>query len=131
MELAEIKARLQNEAAQKTAEYQDHFKRIASLFNQAPSNQVIQEQRSQRDLEIQAEEFQAKNKILEEQLAAQKESEEELGIAKERLSSRTIHILDGEDDIEQLLQASSEEVNLVDPLPNAETGDFDVTPRES
>ena len=35
-------------------------------------------------------------------------------MAKERLSSTTIHIPFGEDDIEQLLRASSEEVNLVD-----------------
>ena len=68
---------------------------------------------------------------MEEQLAARKESEEELRIAKERLSPTTIHIPDGEDDIEQLLQASSEEVNLVDTQLNAETGDFNPTPRES
>ena len=101
------------EAAQKTAEYQDHIKRIENHLNQVPSNQVIQEQRSQRDLEFQVEELQAKNKILEEQLAARKGSEEELGSAKERLSSTTIHIPDGEDDIEQVFRASSEEVKLV------------------
>ena len=43
---------------------------------------------------------QSKNNILEEQLAAQKEGEEELRIAKERLASHTIDIPDGEDDIE-------------------------------
>ena len=36
---------------------------------------------------------------MEEQLAAQKESEEELRIAKERLASQTIDIPDGDDDI--------------------------------
>ena len=97
--MSETKARWQNEAAQKTAEYHDHLKRSESHLNQVPSNQAIQTQRSQRDLEIHAEEFQATNKILEEQLAAQKESEEELRIAKERFSSRTIDIPDGDDDI--------------------------------
>ena len=130
VEMAETKARWQNEAAQKTAEYHDHLKRIESRLNQVPFNQVIQEQRSQRDLEIQAEELRAKNKILEKRLAAQKESEEELRIAKERLSSKTIHIPDGEDDIEQLFQASSEEVNLVDMPPKVEAVDFNPTPRE-
>ena len=91
---------------------------MESHLNQVPSNQEIQEQRSQRDLETQAEELQAKNKILEEQLVAQKESEEELGIAKERISSRTIDIPDGDDDIEQVVQSSSEEVNFIDPPPN-------------
>ena len=57
----------------------------------------MQEQRSQRDLEIQAEELQARNKILEEQLAMQKQCDEESRIAKERLSSQTIDIPDGED----------------------------------
>ena len=60
MEVAETKARWQKEADQKMAEYQEHFKRMESLFKQDPSNQVIREQRSQRDLEIQAEEFQDK-----------------------------------------------------------------------
>ena len=117
-------------AAKKTAECQDHIKRIENHLNQAPSNQAIQEQRSQRDLELQAEELQANNRILEEQLAARKESEEELRLAKERLSSATIRIPDGEDDIEQLLQASTEEVNLIDSQLNAEAGDFNPTPRE-
>ena len=72
--MSEIKASWQKEAAQKMAEYREHFKRMESHLNQVPSNQAIQEQRSQRDLEIQAEELQAKNNILEEQFAAQKES---------------------------------------------------------
>ena len=50
---------------------------------------------------------------------------------KARLASQTIDIPDGEDDIEQLFHASSEQVKLVDPPLNAETGDFDATPRES
>ena len=82
------------------AEYQDHLKRMESHFNQVPPNQAMQEQRSQRDLEIQAEKLQARTNILEEQLATQKECDEELGIAKERLASQTINIPDGEDDIE-------------------------------
>ena len=69
--------------------------------------------------------------MLEEQLAARKESEEESEIVKERISSTTIHIPDGEDDIEQLFRASSEEVNLVDLQLNAEAGDFNPTSRES
>ena len=95
------------------AEYQEHLKRMESHLNRVPSNQVIQEQRSQRDLEIQAEDFQARNNILEEQLAAQKESDEEPIIANELVASQTIDIPDGEDDIEQLPHASSAKVNLL------------------
>ena len=57
VEFAETKARWQIEAAQKTAEHHDHIKRIENHLNQVPSNQVVQEQRSQRDLEIQVEEL--------------------------------------------------------------------------
>ena len=35
---------------------------------------------------------------------------------------QTIDIPDGEDDIEQLIHASSEQANLVDPILNAEHG---------
>ena len=104
---------------------------MESHLNQVSSNQVIQEQRSQRDLEIQAEELQAKNNILDEHIAAQKESDEELRIAKERLASQTIDIPDGEDDIEHFLRASSAQVNLVEPPLNAEARGFDQTLRES
>ena len=91
----------------------------------------MQEQRSQRDLEIQVEELQARSQVLAEQFAAQKECDEELIISNERLASQTIDIPDGEDDIEQLLQASSAQVNFVDSPLNAEAIDFDQTPIES
>ena len=41
VDVPETKARWQIEAAQKTAEYQDHIKRIEKHFNQVPFNQVI------------------------------------------------------------------------------------------
>ena len=107
---------------------------MESHFNQVPSNQAMQEQRSQRDLEIQAEEFQARSNILEEQLAKQKQSDEELIIAKERLSSQTIdldQITDGDDEVEQILKALSEQVNLLDPLLTAQAHDFGPTSKES
>ena len=63
--MVESKAGWQQEAPQQVAEYQDHFKRMESHLNQVPSNQALQEQRSQRDLEIQAEELQARSNILE------------------------------------------------------------------
>ena len=81
VDIVETKARWQQEAAQQMAEYQDQFKRVESHFNQVPSNQAMQEQRSQRDLEIQAEQNEARNQILEEQLAMQKQCDEELRIA--------------------------------------------------
>ena len=68
VDMVETKARWHQEAAEKMAEYQDHFKRMESHLNQVPSNQAMQEQRSQRDLEIQAVEIQARNKVLEGQL---------------------------------------------------------------
>ena len=58
-------------------------------------------------------------------VSSTKESEEELRIAKKRLSPRTINIPNEQDDIEQLLQASSEEVNLIDMFQNAGAPDFD------
>ena len=39
VEMVEINARWQKEAAQKLAEYQEHFKRMESHLNQVPSNQ--------------------------------------------------------------------------------------------
>ena len=76
VEMEETKARWQQEAAQKQAVYQRHLKRMESHLNQVSSNQVTQEQRIQRDLEIQKNELQARNKILEEQLAKLLQSEE-------------------------------------------------------
>ena len=55
---------------------------------QVPSAQQLQNQRNQRELELQHEEFQAKNRSLEEELARQ----EELNAAKERLSSQTLDV---------------------------------------
>ena len=63
VEMVRTKARWQKEAAQNMAEYQEQFKRMESHLNQVPSNQAMQEQRSQRDLEIQAEDLQARNKV--------------------------------------------------------------------
>ena len=134
VEMEEIKARWQQEAAQQMAECKKHLKRMESRFNQVPSNQAMKEQPSQRDLEIQVEDIQVRNNISEEQFAMQKQCDEEFIIVKERLSSQTIdvdQISDGEDEVKQLLKATSEQANLVDPLLNAEPEDFGPTPKES
>ena len=90
VEIVETKTSWQQEAAQQMSECQDHFKRMESDLNQVPSNQAVREQRSQRDLDMQAEEFQARNRIFEEQLAMQKQCDQELRIVQERLSFQTI-----------------------------------------
>ena len=61
--------------------------------------------------------LQARSRILEKQLAKQQQSEEELRIAKERLSSQTIDVdklPEGNEEIEQLFNAAQEQVILLD-----------------
>ena len=115
--MEEAKARWQQEAAQKRTKYQDHMKIMELFLFKVPSSQAMQDLRNQRELEIQKDAFLAKNKILEEQLAKQQQSDEELRIAKERLSPQTIdvdQILDNEEDVEQFFDAAQHQVSLVD-----------------
>ena len=92
VEMEEAKARWQQEAAQQLTEYHDPIKRMEQHLSQVPSPQVMQDQRTQRELEIPKGALLAKNKILEEQLVKQQQSDEEVRIAKERLSSQTIDV---------------------------------------
>ena len=80
VEMEETKARWQQEAAQKLAEYQ-----AEQHLSQAPTTQAMQDQRNQRELEVQREEFQAKNKTMKERMARQLKYEVEVRIAKDSL----------------------------------------------
>ena len=92
VEMEETKARWQQEAAQKQIEYQDHIKIMEQHLSQVPSSQEMQDQRNQRDLEIPKDALQARNQILEEQRVKQQQSDKELRIANEFVSSQIIDV---------------------------------------
>ena len=90
VEMEDAKARWQQEAAQKLIEYQDQLKITEQPLSQVPSPQAMQDQRSQRELDIIKDAFQARNPILEEKLAKQQQSDDELRIAKDIFSFQII-----------------------------------------
>ena len=55
------------------------------------------------------------------------QSQEEVRIAQERFLSQTINV-EGDEEIEQVINASSEAANLLEPLMQ---GDWNATPREA
>ena len=93
---------------------------------QVPAAQHIQDQRNPRELEVHREEFQTQNRTLEEKLARQ----EDLRIAKERLSSQTIdveQIPDGDGEVEHLFGDASAQVDLVEGANGSQTQSFGPT----
>ena len=125
-ELAEAKEKFQRELDQKEAEHREHFKNMESKINEAASNQETHNQKGQRDLELKAQELQAKNAALEHKLLRKQQSQEEVRIAQERFFSQAIDVK-GDEEIEQLINASSEAANLLEPPLQ---GDWNAIPRE-
>ena len=67
-ELAEAKEKFQREFDQRQAEHREHLKKMESKINEVASNQEMHNQKGQRDLELKAQELQAKNAALEHEL---------------------------------------------------------------
>ena len=100
---------------------------MESKINEVASNQEMHNQKGQRDVESKAQELQAKNAALEHELLQKQHCQEELWIAQERLFSQTIDA-EGDEEIEQIINASSEAANLLEPPLQ---GDWNATPREA
>ena len=66
--MAQARERFQRDLDQSKADHQEHFKRMETKINEAASTHETQHQRSQRDLELRAQEVAAKNAALEEEL---------------------------------------------------------------
>ena len=100
---------------------------MESHINEVGSNQEMQNQKGQRDLELKAQEFHAKNAALEHKLLQKQHSQEEVRIAQERFFSQTIDV-EGHEEIEQLINASSEAADLLEPPMQ---GDWNATSRKA
>ena len=97
---------------------------MESKINEVASNQEMHNQKGQRDVESKAQELQAKNAALEHELLQKQEGQEEVRIAQERFFFQTIDV-EWDEEIEQLINASSEAANLLEPPLQ---GDWNVTP---
>ena len=73
-EFAVAKAQIQKEFILKQAEHQEHVENMESHINEVASNQEAYNQKGQRDLELNAQELQAKNAALEHKFFAKKNS---------------------------------------------------------
>ena len=84
------KEQIQKKFIRKQAEHQEHFKNMESHINEFASNQEAYNQKGQRDLELNAQELQAKNAALEHKLLQKQQSQEEVILAKERRFSKQL-----------------------------------------
>ena len=85
---------------------------MENKINEVASNQEMHNQKGKRDLELKSQELQAKNAALEETLLIRQQSQEEVKIAQGILLSQTIDV-EGDEEIEQLINASSEAAELL------------------
>ena len=127
--MEETKARVQKEAEQREEEHKQHLNKMEEHLAQVPSAQQIQDQRNQRELEVQREELQRKNKSIQEQLARQ----EELRVAKERLSFQTIDVhqfFDRDGEVEHLFGDAAAQDEFVDGVICSQTQAFGPFPTD-
>ena len=74
--MAQARERFQREFDQSKAAHQELFKSMENKVNEIAANHETQSQRSQKDLELKAQELAAKNAALEEELFLRQQSQE-------------------------------------------------------
>ena len=125
-----MKENIQREFDQSKDYHQEHFKNMENKVNEIAASHEIQNQRSQRDLELKAQELAAKNAALEEELVLKQQSQDERQIAAALFMSQTEDgaiDLDADQDVEQRRNASTQEEELHTASLQQ---DWTATPRE-